>query len=521
MAGLEGQTLGSYEILAKLGQGGMGAVYKARDTRLQRFVAIKVLPVQLATDEEFVQRFQREAIAAAQFCHSNLVQVFDIGESNELHFIVMELVEGESLGHRLQRKGRMPPREAIAVTIYIGQALAYAWNKAKLIHRDIKPANIFLSKDGEVKLGDLGLAKSLQDAASGLTLSGTIMGTPHYMSPEQGRGDKQMDCRSDIYSLGCVLYHMLTGQPPYQGDSTATLIYKHVHEAPPPLRAAAPDCPEDLAETVDWMMAKKPEDRPQTYEEMLAELAAVRHALLHAPAAAPKPAAPKATPANVPSHAPVTMAEKKAPSANEAKSPSFGLIVTGTVVVSVLVLGLLFWSPWKANSPPVVLSSSTMTQQPPAVSAPAPQGGFMEEVAALPTEQQVKRVLAKLKELNPEFDGQEKHRVESNTVVALALSAVAVANLAPVRALRGLRRLVCAGEKDANGAESRRGRLADLGPLRGLLLEEVDFSCTQVADLSPLKGMSLKTVDVCAATAPIPASGNWYPCAVCRWRSSP
>ncbi|MCX7007927.1 MAG: serine/threonine-protein kinase, partial [Kiritimatiellaeota bacterium] len=186
MAGLEGQTLGSYEILTKLGQGGMGSVYKARDIRLQRFVAIKILPAQLAADEEFVQRFQREAIAAAQFCHSNLVQVFDIGESGDTHFIIMELVEGESLGHRLQRKGRMPPGEAIAVTTYMAQALAYAWNKAKLIHRDIKPANIFLSKDGEVKLGDLGLAKSLQDATGGLTMSGVVMGTPHYMSPEQG-----------------------------------------------------------------------------------------------------------------------------------------------------------------------------------------------------------------------------------------------------------------------------------------------------------------------------------------------
>jgi serine/threonine protein kinase len=386
MASLEGQTLGSYEILTKLGQGGMGAVYKARDTRLQRFVAIKILPVQLATDEEFVQRFQREAIAAAQFCHSNLVQVFDIGESSDLHFIIMELVEGESLGHRLQRKGRMPPREAIAVTMYIGQALAYAWNKAKLIHRDIKPANIFLSKDGEVKLGDLGLAKSLQDAASGLTLSGTIMGTPHYMSPEQGRGDKQLDFRSDIYSLGCVLYHMLTGDPPYQGDSTATLIYKHVHEAPPALRTAAPDCPEDLADTVEWMMAKKPEDRPQTYEEMLGELAAVRHALLHAPAVAPKPAAPQTPPANVPSHAPVTMAEKKAPVANEPKSPSFGLIMTGTVVISVLTLGLFIWAPWntpsRAGTTPGPTAGSTPSSvpsiptQPPVAAQPLEPGAI-------------------------------------------------------------------------------------------------------------------------------------------------
>ncbi len=507
MAGLEGQKLGNYEIEAKLGQGGMGAVYKARDTRLQRCVAIKILPAQLATDEEFVQRFQREAIAAAQFCHSNLVQVFDIGESNDLHFIIMELVEGESLAHRLERKGRMAPREAVAITTYIGQALAYAWNKAKLIHRDIKPANIFLSKDGEVKLGDLGLAKSLQDAASGLTLSGTIMGTPHYMSPEQGRGDKQLDCRSDIYSLGCVLYHMLTGDPPYQGESTATLIYKHVHEAPPALRQAAPGCPEALAETVDWMMAKKPEDRPQTYEELLAELAAVRHALLHAPAVAPKPAeakaaapkpaeakavAPKPVPGKAVTHEPVTMAQKKA-LASETKSPSFGMIMTITAVVSVLALGLFLWSPWASKPSPVKRPpSAAVTQRPPAVPVTVTSEAFIKEVAALPAEQQVKRVVAELKRLNPGFDPSTvKHKIGGRQEVCIfGFCSSGVTNLAPVRALTRLYHLDCSGPQEAG----KRSPLQDLSPLRGLPLTYLLCYHTEVADLSPLRGMLLKSL---------------------------
>ncbi|MCX7010023.1 MAG: protein kinase [Kiritimatiellaeota bacterium] len=341
---LEGQALGNYEILAKLGQGGMGAVYKARDIRLQRSVAIKVLPVQLAADAEFLARFQREAIAAAQFNHQNLVQVYDIGEAGGTHYIVMELVEGESLGQRLARKGALEPREALALVVYVAQALAYAWDKAKLIHRDIKPANIFLSDDGAVKLGDLGLAKSLQDAASGLTLSGTVMGTPQYMSPEQGNAEKDLDFRSDIYSLGCVLFHALAGQPPFQGDTTASLIYKHVHAPPPSLRKVLPDCPAPLAQLLAKMLAKKPVDRPQSYAELIAELQQV-YRLLPATADA------------------VTVVQ-------EPMTRKPALYVVSGLAGLALLAGLWIWAPWKPSttftpvaSLPVAAADATLVLQ--------------------------------------------------------------------------------------------------------------------------------------------------------------
>ena len=334
MLSLEGQTIGNYEVLAKLGQGGMGTVYKARDTRLKRLVAIKILPVQLAADAEFFARFQGEAIVAAQFNHSNLVQVYDIGESGDTYFIVMELVEGESLGQRLARKGSMAPREAIALVILVTHALSYAWDRAKLIHRDIKPANIFLSDDGAVKLGDLGLAKSLQNATNGLTLSGTVMGTPQYMSPEQGNAIKDIDFRSDIYSLGCLLFHALTGQPPFQGDTTASLIYQHVHTPPPSLLKAWPDCPPALAQLLTQMLAKKPQERPSSYTSLIADLEQVYRLL---PATADAPA-----------------------TVQKPKRSKAVLCVVSTIASLVLLASLLVWAPWKRNT-----TFSSITSTPP------------------------------------------------------------------------------------------------------------------------------------------------------------
>ncbi|MCX6907027.1 MAG: serine/threonine-protein kinase, partial [Verrucomicrobia bacterium] len=179
MTPLEGQTFAGYEILAKLGQGGMGAVYKARQQMLNRLVALKVMAPSLSGDPSFVARFIREASAAANLNHPNMVQVYTAGENDKIYYIAMEFVEGESLRIRLDRLGRIPPQEAIAITVYVAQALQYAWNKARLIHRDIKPDNVFLSNAGEVKVGDLGLAKSVGGETTELTQTGTAMGSPH------------------------------------------------------------------------------------------------------------------------------------------------------------------------------------------------------------------------------------------------------------------------------------------------------------------------------------------------------
>ncbi len=199
-----GQRFGEFEIIQMLGKGGMGAVYKALQVSLRRFVAIKVLERSLAMDEEFVVRFHNEAVAAAALNHPNLVQVYAAGETGGLHWFAMEFVNGESLQGRLDRSGRIEAAEAVAIALHVTNALDHAWRKGRMIHRDIKPDNIFLSTEGEVKLGDLGLAKSCE-GDEGMTMVGTSMGTPLYISPEQAEGRKEIDLRTDIYSLGATV----------------------------------------------------------------------------------------------------------------------------------------------------------------------------------------------------------------------------------------------------------------------------------------------------------------------------
>src|SRR3984957_4171417 len=220
---LEGQQLGEFEILERIGQGGMGAVYKARQKSLKRMVALKTLQASLADDADYIARFEQEAVAAAGLNHPNLVQVYSAGENEGMHWFAMEYVEGESAKTRLKRKGRLDPLEAIAIAIHVATALEYGWRKASLIHRDIKPDNIFLSTDGEVKLGDLGLAKSAGQT-QGLTITGHSMGTPHYISPEQVEAMKDVDLRADIYGLGCTLFHLLSGQAPFEGNSAVAIM---------------------------------------------------------------------------------------------------------------------------------------------------------------------------------------------------------------------------------------------------------------------------------------------------------
>ncbi|MEP6672748.1 MAG: protein kinase [Chthoniobacter sp.] len=284
---LQGQTLGEFEILEALGHGGMGAVYKARQLSLKRLVALKTLQPAVADNEAYIARFRQEAIAAAALNHPNLVQVYSAGESDGLHWFSMEYVEGESARGRLKREGRIEPREAITIAICVATALQYGWRKASLIHRDIKPDNIFLSRDGEVKLGDLGLAKSGAET-KGLTATGNSMGTPYYISPEQARDSKSVDFRADIYSLGCTLFHLVSGSPPFDGSSAAAIMLKHITEPTPSLPAVWPQCPPRLGEVVGKMMQKDAGARQQDYETLITDL---RRAYAM-PAAPPSPGVP-------------------------------------------------------------------------------------------------------------------------------------------------------------------------------------------------------------------------------------
>jgi tRNA A-37 threonylcarbamoyl transferase component Bud32 len=336
---LEGQQLGEFEILERLGQGGMGAVYKARQKSLRRMVALKTLQASLAEDPEYIARFEQEAVAAAGLMHPNLVQVFSAGENDGLHWFAMEYVEGESAKVRLKRKGRIDPLEAIAITIHVATALEYGWRKAALIHRDIKPDNIFLSSDGEVKLGDLGLAKSAGQT-QGLTVTGHSMGTPHYISPEQVESTKDVDLRADIYSLGCTLYHMLSGQVPFDGNSAVSIMMKHVTAPVPVLKDAWPECPLVLNEVVGKMMKKNPADRQQDYAEVIGELRQAYEMVANQDAptmVVPEPVPqPKATPLPTPAPKPRAVAAKvQPPTATKSQLPLYAAIaaVVGAIVI--------------------------------------------------------------------------------------------------------------------------------------------------------------------------------------------
>jgi serine/threonine-protein kinase len=352
MAGPEKQTFAGYEIIAKLGQGGMGAVYKARQPALDRLIALKVMASDLATDRDFVARFKREASIAASLSHPNVVQVYSAGESEGTHYIAMEFVDGQTLRDHIEQNGRLDPREAIAITVYVAEALQYAWNRAKLIHRDIKPENIFLSRTGEVKVGDLGLAKTVGGQTTSLTQTGTAMGSPHYISPEQATGAKEMDFRTDIYSLGGTLYHMLTGQTPYSGDSSMVVMMKHVNEPPPAIFKVWPQCPMPLGLLVGKMLAKNRSSRPASYEELIEQLRGLHDKLKPAtvPAAAPvSPSDP--TQLLTPTPKPVvTKTPTVAPKARESKpvTRNSKLVIGAGALAAVMAIAGAVW--WFADS---------------------------------------------------------------------------------------------------------------------------------------------------------------------------
>ena len=259
--------LGEFEILEPIGVGGMGVVYRARQQALDRTVAVKVLQPSFALDTDFLARFRNEAVLAAGLNHPNIVQVYAAGQTEDLNWFAMECVEGESLQGRLSRKGRLDPAEAIAIVLHVVTGLEYAWRKARIIHRDIKPDNIFLSYDGEVKLGDLGLAKS-DSAQMKLTLNGVSMGTPHYVSPEHAEGREDLDLRADIYSLGATLYHLISGVTVYSGSTPMSVLMKHLSAEIPDICSFREGLPPVVAEVVTRMLQKAREDRYADYQEL-------------------------------------------------------------------------------------------------------------------------------------------------------------------------------------------------------------------------------------------------------------
>lgn len=259
-----------YEIIDTVGSGGMSDVYKAKDHKLNRFVAIKVMKQEFSKEENFISKFRVEAQSAAGLAHPNIVSVYDVGEENGLYFIVMELVEGITLKKYIEKKGRLSVKEAVSIAIQVSMGIEAA-HKNHIIHRDIKPQNIIISKEGKVKVADFGIAK----AATSNTISSNVMGSVHYTSPEQAKGGYS-DEKSDIYSLGITIFEMITGRVPFDGDTTVAIAVKHIEEPLPAPSNFVPDIPYSVEQIILKCTKKK---REQRYGNMTALISDLKRSL--------------------------------------------------------------------------------------------------------------------------------------------------------------------------------------------------------------------------------------------------
>lgn len=269
--------LGRYEILGELGQGAMGIVYKAKDPIIDRIVAIKTINLGLALDDkdEYEGRFYQEAKAAGRLSHPNIVTVYDVGKSGDVAYIAMEFLQGRELRDILNEEPNLPVKEVLDIVVQVAQGLAYA-HEHGIVHRDVKPSNIMVIRDGHVKITDFGIARMASSTVQ--TQAGVVLGSPKYMSPEQVLG-KSIDQRSDIFSLGVMLYEMLTGQPPFVGDTINAVMYQTMNAVPPPPSTLNAAVPAMLNFIVAKAMTKGLDDRYQNAKEFAADLRACRDAL--------------------------------------------------------------------------------------------------------------------------------------------------------------------------------------------------------------------------------------------------
>ena len=259
---------GRYELEELVGSGGMSSVYRAHDRLLERTVALKILHEQFTRDDDYVERFRREARAVAQLAHPNIVTVIDRGEQDGRQFIVFEYVDGMNLKELMTQEGPLSPREAIELALQVARGLSFA-HESGLVHRDVKPQNVLLDADGRAKVTDFGIAHAVD--VDGMTITGTIMGTSNYIAPEQARG-QPVDEQTDVYSLGCVLYELLAGDVPFDGDNFVAVAMRHVNDPVPSVRDVRPDVPPRLDWAIQQAMAKDHDERFESMADFAAEL---------------------------------------------------------------------------------------------------------------------------------------------------------------------------------------------------------------------------------------------------------
>ncbi len=270
-----GSSISGYKILGKLGAGAMATVYKAKQVSLDRMVAIKKLPEKFSQNPQFIERFFAEGRAAASMNHPNIVQAFDVGNEGDLYYFVMEYVDGRTVHEDIVEHKRFDEKLAVEIIIQVAEALEHA-HKTGLIHRDVKPKNIMITKEGVVKLADMGLARAITDVEAAEAEAGRAFGTPYYISPEQIRGEKDIGPPADIYSLGTTLYHMVTGAVPFEGKSPSAVMHKHLKSELVPPDHVNPKLSAGISEVIEMMMAKKVRHRYQNCTDLLVDLRALK-----------------------------------------------------------------------------------------------------------------------------------------------------------------------------------------------------------------------------------------------------
>lgn len=270
-----GQKIPGYKVLGKLGEGAMATVFKAKQLSLDRTVAIKILPRKFSSNPQFIERFYAEGRAAAALNHPNIVQAFDVGKAGEYHYFVMEYVDGRTVYDDIVKHKRFSENEAIDIVAQVAEALQHAHERG-LVHRDVKPKNVMISADGVVKLADMGLARAISDKEAAEAEAGKAFGTPYYISPEQIRGEINIGPPADIYALGATLYHMVTGNVPFDGKNPSAVMHKHLKAELVPPDHVNPKLSAGIGEIIEMMMAKSPKARYQNCRDLLLDLRAVR-----------------------------------------------------------------------------------------------------------------------------------------------------------------------------------------------------------------------------------------------------
>ncbi len=537
------RIIGGFQLGVKLGQGGMGAVYRATQLSIGREVALKLMAPEVARNTTFAERFLREAIAMGAINHPNVITCFDAGQDGKMLYMALELMTGGDADQLARsHKGILPVVRACEI-VRDGAAGLCAIHRAGLIHRDIKPANIFLGEDGTAKLADLGLARP-EASSDQMTRTGTAMGTPAYMSPEQAEGVADLDIRSDIYALGATLYALVTGQPPFSGQSAYAVVARVINDPLPDPRTINPNIPEPVAQVIRAAMHKDRRKRQQTPSDLLHQLNRCLDELLAAGLTATSVGVLPPSLVGVASHptphthaGPGVNRHHRSPATAKTATAAtrnwlIGGVVCAAVAVAVVTVVLTDGlapsshapSPGEVAEPtartptggqgslpanPPAHPAKTTVDKPetkPGVAASrrllpgdpwAEFSSWCTATSALSPDRQVATVIAALQELNPGFDGRNQAEMDpsSGSVTALAVSAKGLSDLRPVHGLHGLQSLTLRG-----GSAFDRAPLAHLEGLRGLSLTRVQIAGTSVEDLSPLAGMPLVDVDISGST---------------------